>query len=49
MLRLNRIFKNYREAGSLSAQINLFGFVGPSVFLTKSGEVGVILEVRGVD
>src|SRR5271155_4725601 len=49
MLRLSRIFKNYNETGSLSGQINLFGFVGPSVFLTKSGEVGVILEVRGVD
>ena len=49
MLRLSRIFKNYDETGSLSGQINLFGFVGPSVFLTKSGEVGVILEVRGVD
>ena len=49
MLRLSRVFKNYDETGSLSGQINLFGFVGPSVFLTKSGEVGVILEVRGVD
>jgi type IV secretion/conjugal transfer VirB4 family ATPase len=49
MLRLNRIFKNYNEAGSLSGQINLYGFIGPQVFLTKSGEVGVILEARGVD
>jgi type IV secretion system protein TrbE len=49
MLRLNRIFKNYNETGSLSEQINLFGFIGPNIFLTKSGEVGVILEVRGVD
>ena len=49
MLRLNRIFKNYDETGSLSEQINLYGFIGPHVFLTKSGEVGVILEVRGVD
>jgi type IV secretion system protein TrbE len=49
MLELNRIFKNYSETGSLGEQINLFGFIGPSVFLTKSGEVGVILEVRGVD
>jgi type IV secretion system protein TrbE len=49
MLRLSRVFKNYSEAGSLSAQINLFGFIGPCVFLTKSGEVGVMLEVRGVD
>jgi len=49
VLRLSRVFKNYQETGSLSGQINLYGFIGPSVFLTKSGEVGVILEVRGVD
>src|SRR5713226_7585999 len=49
MLRLTRIFKNYNETGSLNEQINLYGFIGPHVFLTKSGEVGVILEVRGID
>src|SRR6266849_11204290 len=49
MLRLSRIFKNYDETGSLNEQINLYGFIGPHVFLTKSGEVGVIFEVRGVD
>src|SRR6267143_6127170 len=49
MLRLSRIFKNYDETGSLGEQINLYGFIGPQVFLTKTGEVGVILEVRGVD
>jgi type IV secretion/conjugal transfer VirB4 family ATPase len=49
VLRFNRIFKNYGETGSLSEQINLFGFIGPHVFLTKSGDVGLILEVRGVD
>src|SRR5260370_817192 len=45
MFRLSRIFKNYNETGSLSEQINLYGFIGPHVFLTKSGEVGVILEL----
>src|ERR1700691_2653128 len=49
MLRLSRIFKNYNETGSLSEQVNLYGFVGPNIFLTKTGEVGIILEVRGVD
>src|ERR1700694_4523958 len=49
MLRLSRIFKNYNETGSLNEQINLYGFIGPHIFLTKSGEVGLILEVRGVD
>ena len=49
MLRISRIFKNYNETGSLAEQINLFGFISSEVFLTKSGEVGVVLEVRGVD
>ncbi len=49
MLRLSRIFKNYNETGSLNEQINLFGFISTNVFLTKTGEAGVILEVRGVD
>src|SRR4029077_8855215 len=49
MLRLSRIFKNYNETGSLSEQINLYGFIGPHTFLTKSGEVGLILAVQGVD
>jgi type IV secretion/conjugal transfer VirB4 family ATPase len=49
VLKLNRVFKNYEETASLGGQVNLYGFIGSSVFLTKSGEVGVILEMRGVD
>src|ERR1700683_921852 len=49
MLRLKRIFTNYDETGSLNERVNLYGFVGPEVFLTKTGELGLILEVRGVD
>src|SRR5438876_2564700 len=49
MLRFSRILKNYNETGSLSEQINLYGFIGPHIFLSKTGEVGVILEVHGVD
>jgi len=49
MLNLKRIWKNYDEAGSLHAMVNLFGFAGPHMFLTKSGEVGVVLEMSGVD
>jgi hypothetical protein len=49
MLNLKRIFKNYEEAGSLNAMVNLFGFISPQVLLTKSGEVGVVLEIQGVD
>ena len=49
MLNLKRVFWNYDEAGSLNAMINLFGFVGPHTFLTKTGEVGAVLELGGVD
>src|ERR1700723_3428070 len=49
MLRLERIFKNYRETGSFNEQINLYGFVDSHLFLTKTGDLGAVLEVRGVD
>jgi type IV secretion/conjugal transfer VirB4 family ATPase len=49
MLRLQRIFKNYQETGSFNEQVNLYGFIDSHVFLTKTGDMGVILEVRGVD
>ncbi len=49
MLKLRRIFKNYEETGSFNEQVNLYGFVDSNVFLSKTGDLGVILEVRGVD
>jgi type IV secretion/conjugal transfer VirB4 family ATPase len=49
MFRLARALKQYREAGSLNEQINLFGFLDDHTFLTKSGDVGAVLAVRGVD
>ena len=49
MLKLQRIFKNYQETGSFNEQVNLYGFIDSNVFLTKTGDMGVILEVRGVD
>src|SRR5215467_6081800 len=49
MFSLKRIFKNYAETGSFNELVNLYGFIDENVFLTKTGNVGVILEVRGVD
>ena len=49
MLRLKRIFKNYEETGSFNELVNLYGFVDGNLFLTKTGDLGVVLEVRGVD
>ncbi|MGC1620431.1 MAG: DUF87 domain-containing protein, partial [Candidatus Acidiferrum sp.] len=49
MFRLKQIRKDYDEAAALSTQINLFGFVDDEVFLTKSGDLGMILGIDGVD
>ena len=49
MFKLERALKPYREAGCLNEQVNLFGFIDNHVFLTKSGDVGVVLAISGVD
>src|SRR5579884_1214909 len=49
MFRLDRALKPYRESGSLNDQVSLFGFIDDGVFLTKSGDVGLMLAVKGVD
>jgi type IV secretion system protein TrbE len=49
VLNLRRIFQNYQESGALNAHVNLFGFLGEHAFLTKTGDVGAVVEVRGVD
>ncbi len=43
MFKLERALKTYREAGSLNAQVNLFGFIDDHTFLTKSGDLGLVL------
>ena len=49
MFKLAPIAKDHREAAALCSQINLFGFVDSEAFLTKSGDVGVVIAVDGVD
>jgi len=49
MFKLERALKTHREAGSLNAQVNLFGFIDDHTFLTKSGDLGLVLAVAGVD
>jgi type IV secretion system protein VirB4 len=49
MFRLDRIRKPYDAAGSLNEQVNLFGFVSDHAFLTKSGDLGLVMSVAGVD
>src|SRR5882762_5036393 len=49
MVNLKKVLKSYAETGALNEQVNLYGFVDQHAFLTKSGDVGVVLQVRGVD
>jgi type IV secretory pathway VirB4 component len=44
-----RHLKPWKESASLNAQINLYGFWDATAFLTKSGDLGVVLRVGGVD
>ena len=49
MLRLGKVIKPWKEAASLNDYINLYGFWNETSFLTKSGDVGMVLSVPGVD
>jgi hypothetical protein len=49
MLRLSRIVKSYTETGALSESISIFGFLDDQVFLTKGGDVSVVMRVEGVE
>jgi len=49
MVHIPRVLKDYREAGSVNSLISLWGFVDETTFLTKSGAVGLVYRVRGVD
>ena len=42
VVRLGRILRDYREAGSVNSLLALWGFVDDTTFLTKAGDVGVV-------
>src|ERR1700745_2575017 len=49
MLRLDKLIKPWKESAALNAHINLYGFWNETAFLTKSGDVGMVLSIPGVD
>ena len=49
MLRLDKVIKPWKETAALNDHINLYGFWNKTTFLTKSGDVGMVLSVPGVD
>jgi type IV secretion system protein VirB4 len=49
MLRLSQVIKPWKESAALNSHINLYGFWNQTAFLTKSGDLGMVLQVGGVD
>lgn len=49
MVKVEQITKDWQEAGSFPAQINLYGFWDDHAFLTKSGDLGTVLKIGGID
>jgi type IV secretory pathway VirB4 component len=49
MLRLDKVIKPWKESAALNDHINLYGFWSETTFLTKSGDLGMVLSISGVD
>jgi type IV secretion system protein VirB4 len=49
MVRLQRIVRDYQEAGSVNSLLALWGFVDDETFLTKTGDVGLVFRLAAVD
>ena len=49
MVRIGRILRDYREAGSVNGLLALWGFVDDHTFLTKAGHLGVVYRMKGID
>jgi hypothetical protein len=49
MLKVEAITKDWKQAGSFPAQVNLYGFWDEHSFLTKSGDLGAVLKIGGID
>lgn len=49
MLNIRKLVKNYRETGALAEQCSIFSFINEWCFITKSGAVGAVIEVKGID
>ena len=49
MFRIDRITRDWKEAGAFMSQVNLYGFWDEHCFLTKSGDLGCVLKIGGID
>jgi type IV secretion/conjugal transfer VirB4 family ATPase len=49
MFKIEQIATDWAEAGSFQAHINLYGFWDEHCFLTKTGDLGSVLRIGGID
>jgi type IV secretion/conjugal transfer VirB4 family ATPase len=49
MLNLRKLVKSYKETGALAEQCSIFSFINDWCFVTKTGAVGAVIEVEGID
>src|SRR5205823_13195879 len=49
MLKLQRIVRDYRDAGSVNSLLAIWGFVDDYAFLTKAGHLGLVYRLAGID
>jgi hypothetical protein len=49
MFRVDKVIKPWKDSAALNDHINLYGFWNKTVFITKSGDLGMVLQISGVD
>ena len=49
MISLHQQASDYIKAGAMNAVIGLHSFIDDQVFLTKSGDLGVVIHFPGID
>ena len=49
MLNIRTLFRDYKQTGALAEHCSVFGFIDDCCFITKTGAVGVVLRVQGID
>src|SRR5437016_1079236 len=47
--KVSTIWKEHQAAGALNALISVCAYLDDHTFLTKSGDLGVVLHVKGID
>ena len=49
MLNIKTLFRNDKETGTLAEHCSVFGFIDDVCFITKTGAVGIVLRLHGID